>query len=144
VGGAGEIKRVLFVCYGNTCRSPMAAAIARQFLGPAVEIQSAGIMAHDGAPATPEAIDVLGERGLDLSGHRARRVDGVDRQAFDLVVAIDASVAAALRSRGLDPVKIVELDIRDPIRQGTDAYGETADRIAHELERIFGSGRQSQ
>jgi hypothetical protein len=60
------------------------------------------------------------------------------------VVAIDASVAAALRSRGLDPAKIVELDIQDPIRQGTDAYRETADRIAHELERIFGSGRQSQ
>jgi hypothetical protein len=55
-------KRVLFVCAGNTCRSPMAEAIARQILGPTADVQSAGICADEGASATQDAIAVMEER----------------------------------------------------------------------------------
>ncbi len=142
--GAGGIKRVLFVCHGNTCRSPMAAVLARQLLGPEVEIQSAGVGAYEGTPAAQEAVTVMAERGIDLGAHRARRVDSFDLHSFDLVVAMDPGVAAQLRARGVDPAKLVELDIPDPIGQGTDAYHETAEMIASALQGMFRLGGESQ
>ena len=79
--------RLLFVCTGNTCRSPLAEAIARKVavergLGD-VDVASAGTSAWDGAPASDGALLVGMERRLDLSGHRAqsltrRLVDGSD------------------------------------------------------------------
>ena len=69
--------RLLFVCTGNTCRSPMAAAIARREAarrGLDVEVHSAGLMAGSGMPAAENARAVAAAHGLDLSGHRAASV----------------------------------------------------------------------
>ena len=63
---------ILFVCTGNTCRSPMACAMAR---AAGVDAQSAGIRAPDGAPASPQAIRAARLYGADLTGHKARTVD---------------------------------------------------------------------
>jgi protein-tyrosine-phosphatase len=71
--------RVLFVCTGNTCRSALAEAIARETLGTLgisdVEVSSAGVHAWAGAPASDGALLVALENGLDLSLHRARAID---------------------------------------------------------------------
>ena len=70
------MKRILFVCTGNICRSPLAEALLKRALHErAVEevtVESAGTGAWDGAPASEGAYLVALERGLDLSGHRAR------------------------------------------------------------------------
>src|SRR5437588_1010057 len=129
-----SIKRVLFVCAGNTCRSPMAGAIARRILGITVDVQSTGIEASDGAPATQGAIDVMADRGLDIRNHSARRIDAVDVSSFDLIVAMDTAVAQSLRSRGADPTIIIELDIPDPIGMTIEHYRATADSITLELQ----------
>ncbi len=67
---------VLFVCSGNTCRSPLAEAAFRRLLAAAgrtdIAVGSAGTGAYDGAPASEGAYLVALEAGLDLSGHRAR------------------------------------------------------------------------
>ena len=63
---------ILFVCTGNTCRSPMACALAR---AAGVDAQSAGLHALPGAPASPQAIRAASFYGADLTGHRARTVD---------------------------------------------------------------------
>jgi protein-tyrosine-phosphatase len=57
-GSPTEIKCVLFVCAGNTCRSPMAEALARLLLGRGVHVESAGVSAYDGASTTRESIGV--------------------------------------------------------------------------------------
>lgn len=132
-------KSVLFVCAGNTCRSPMAEAIARQILGAAANVESAGIDVCDGASATQDAIAVMAERGLDIRDHRSRGIDTVDATAFDLVVAMTPAIAHSLRSIGVDPSAIIELDISDPYGKGIDAYRERADSIVLELSRIFES-----
>src|SRR6059036_3141350 len=69
------IQHVLFVCTGNICRSPLAASLLERALkerGIEVTVTSAGTGAWDGAPASEGAYLVGLERGLDLSGHRAR------------------------------------------------------------------------
>ena len=68
---------ILLVCSGNTCRSPLAAAILIDKLAKLPEfadasVQSAGVAAWDGTPASEGSYLVALERGLDLSGHRAR------------------------------------------------------------------------
>lgn len=74
---AGQVD-VLFVCSGNTCRSPLAAAFFRKALEGrpgmgAVEVASAGLSALDGEPASRQAREVAREWGLDLEAHRSRR-----------------------------------------------------------------------
>ncbi len=84
--------RLLFVCTGNTCRSPLAEAIARKVavergLGD-VEVASAGTSAWDGAPASDGALLVGMERRLDLSGHRAQSLTRRLVEASDLILAM--------------------------------------------------------
>lgn len=66
--------KLLFICTGNTCRSPMAEGLARKSLGDAVQVSSAGMEAWAGETASPHALEVLAEHNIDLSSHRARKV----------------------------------------------------------------------
>ena len=63
--------RVLVVCTGNTCRSPMGAGLLTEMLAGEIEVVSAGIMAAEGHPATPEAVTACAAAGIDISVHRA-------------------------------------------------------------------------
>ena len=62
---------ILFICTGNTCRSPIAAAIAKSF---GLDAQSAGIMTCPGSPASSAAIRAANRHGIDLTGHRSQPV----------------------------------------------------------------------
>lgn len=66
---------VIFVCTGNTCRSPLAMVLARQRWPGEVTVASAGLRALDGEPATVAARAVARELGLDLDAHRSRPLD---------------------------------------------------------------------
>jgi protein-tyrosine phosphatase len=98
------IASVLFVCAGNICRSPLAAARFRQVVASRptlahLDVGSAGVVALTGTPATPEAVAVADEAfGLDLTTHRARNVEGLDA---DLILAVDTWVWRELVALGL-------------------------------------------
>lgn len=84
--------KVLFVCDGNICRSPMAAEYlrhrsVREGLSHLI-VDSAGLLGIEGAPAAPFAVQIVREAGLDLTGHRSRGVSAADMKTADLVVAM--------------------------------------------------------
>src|SRR6058998_1874168 len=84
-------QHVLFVCTGNICRSPLAAALLERALkerGLDVNVTSAGTGAWDGAPASEGAYLVGLERGLDLSGHRARLLTRDLVEQSDLILTM--------------------------------------------------------
>lgn len=140
-------RTILFVCTGNTCRSPMAGAIARELAAREdepleTEVLSAGLSADDGARATREAIEALREMdpklGDDLAGHRARGL------SLDLLRRADAVFAMTESHRRgvleLDPFADVTLldaegDIPDPIGGPLEEYRRTARVIARAVER---------
>ena len=99
-----EPFRILFVCTGNTCRSPLAEALARRGLQERgwdhVSVESAGIATTTGLPASEGSRTAARERGLDLSDHESAQLteERVDRA--DLILAMTPSHVADVEARG--------------------------------------------
>lgn len=95
---------LLFVCTGNTCRSPMAAAAAAAELARRgwshVQVRSAGAAAVPGAPASDHAVSVLAEHGLDISGHRTGALSSDLLEWADLVLGMAPSHLVAVAEMG--------------------------------------------
>lgn len=143
--------RLLFVCSGNTCRSPMAEVLAKHLaaqLGISdLEIGSAGIAAMEGAPATPCAQRVMEERGLSLRGHRSRPLTAGLAEDADLILTMTAAHVMAAQRRASN-VQIQPLcafagesgDIMDPYGGEESVYEACAQRleplIRRALERV--------
>jgi arsenate reductase len=77
--------KILFLCTGNSCRSQMAEGWARHLKAGAVEAWSAGVETHG---LNPHAVTVMAEVGVDISGHRSKRVDELRRVSFDYVITV--------------------------------------------------------
>jgi ribose 5-phosphate isomerase B len=126
--------RILFVCSGNTCRSPMAAALAR---ARGADALSAGLGARVGGRAAPEAIRLFPE----LEGHRTRPVDAGAAAAADLIVAMTPALAAALRARFPEAAgRVVAWDVPDPAGAGPEAYEDAARRLDLLVDRLAAKG----
>lgn len=92
--------RLLFVCHGNICRSPMAEVIAvarGDLVGLPVEARSAGILGIIDRPADPKAVAVCREVGLDLTHHRSQGLSDDLLRWADWVITMDPSQAAHVR-----------------------------------------------
>jgi tRNA threonylcarbamoyl adenosine modification protein (Sua5/YciO/YrdC/YwlC family) len=143
---------ILFVCTGNTCRSPMAETIARKMiadrLGCRIEeledrgviVQSAGLSAMSGGCAAPEAVDVMAAMGLDVSAHESQPLTGQMVRNADIIFPMTRSHRQAIISQWPDAGKRTELlavdqsDIPDPIGGPPDVYRRCAEQLRGELE----------
>ena len=134
---------ILFVCTGNTCRSPRAAALMQRRMereGVPGTAESAGLAA-DGGPASSGAQAALAEWGLDLSGHRSRQVTAALCARADLVAAMSPHHAQALRAMGVSSNKLVVLaegtgGIPDPFGGDLAVYRRTRDALEQAIQAL--------
>lgn len=145
---AGDRIGVLFVCLGNICRSPLAAAVFRKLVRSAglesrFEVDSAGTSDwHVGEPPDARAVAVARRRGVELAG-RARQITPRDLERFDYVIVMDAEnladverLAREVRPGGevhllreFDPVAGGALEVPDPYFGGRRGFEEVHDII---------------
>lgn len=136
---------IAVVCTGNTCRSPMAETLLRDQLAKrfgtedAVRVVSAGVAAAGGSGASPQAVEVMGRRGLDLTGHTSRSLDDSVMEVADLVLTMTRGHRAAILAAWpnlADRVFTLRRDggdVTDPVGMSVDVYEACADQITIEL-----------
>ena len=140
------MKKLLFVCTGNTCRSPMAEVIFNSLAaqhGLDWRAESAGVAAVGERPASPNAIQAVAEIGLDLNSHRTRFLPAIDLNAYSLFVGLTEEHADILRSIGIpaelvrvlyrapnvDDIYDLRMDIADPYGGDLNTYRRCRDEI---------------
>lgn len=131
--------RILFVCFGNICRSPMAEGLARDLAtrrhpndASLLRFSSAGVGAQNGNPPTEEAVLAMGERGIDIASHRARRATPDVVGACDLVLTMEERQRLWLLESGAETPDFVLLKLSeaaaDGLKEGT-APGTVRERV---------------
>ena len=125
------IRHILVVCVGNICRSPMAEALLKRELSEhdGFTVESAGLGALVGHPASEFSVELMADRGLDIGGHRARQIHPDMVHDADLVLVMETGHKRAIDDA--DPTargKVHRLgewqdaDVADPYRRPKEAY----------------------
>jgi protein-tyrosine-phosphatase len=144
------LKRILFVCSGNTCRSPLAEGIARKLLSASGRdqwvVSSAGTSAAPDLPASDHSVEVARRNGVDIAGHRSRPLDAESVGRADLIVTMGSRHRASvgmLDGNAVDYTYLlsefcdsIDGDVPDPIGGGVETYERTFNTIRACVEEL--------
>ncbi|GAV24180.1 protein-tyrosine-phosphatase [Carboxydothermus islandicus] len=140
---------VLFVCTGNTCRSPMAQYLFNKIVaekGLPHEALSVGLFAFDGDPASENAVIAMREEGIDLSPHKATRIFAEITQQADLILTMGKGHKEALLQLYPDLENKVytlkeyvgeEGDVADPFGGDIEVYRQTAQELKELIQKLI-------
>ncbi len=137
--------KLLFICTGNTCRSPMAEGLAREMFGDVVQVSSAGMEAWEGTEASVYALEVLKEQNVDLSQHRSRKIRADLLDAADWIIPMTRSQEKSLqhifpqyihKTRYLGEWGEQKQDVQDPWGGSLEVYRQTAQEIREMLSAL--------
>ncbi len=130
------IKKILVVCIGNICRSPMAEARLKQSL-PGIQVASAGLAAMVGCGADPCSLKIMTEVGLDIAAHRARMLTESQARENDLILVMDtqqkeqiARLYPFARGKVFRLAQSLQQDIADPYCKDEAAFRASYELIA--------------
>jgi arsenate reductase (thioredoxin) len=146
--------KILFLCTGNSCRSQMAEGWARHLKGEAIEPYSAGIEAHG---LNPNAVKVMAEAGVDISGQRSKTTEAVHDVPLDYVVSVCGHANETCPAWLGGKAKVVHVGFDDPPKlaagesdpeKALGHYRRVRDEIREFVERLpealtQGSGGQT-
>ncbi len=126
----GVGSKIIFICYANLCRSPMAEALAKKILGDKVHIESAGISSSEES-SLEEAIEFMQKAyDIDISVHRSRNIKDLDMDHYDYVFVLDLNVYYILKYNYKIPAdKLVLWEIQDPCVHGIKKINKSAKKI---------------
>ncbi len=132
------MKKILFLCTGNLCRSQIAEGLANSILDSSYNIESAGTEAHG---VNPNAIATLKEIGIDISNYKSKSIHLDELNRFDLVITLcgDAKDKCPILNKG---VKHIHWDLKDPAKfKGTETeimsqFGNTRGLISNNIEEL--------
>ena len=147
-GDVSVPRRVLFVCTGNTCRSPMAAELLNHRVGsreivPTLTAASAGLYAHEGAPISQGAEVALREAGITprfFASHSATNVSAEAMREADVVLGITSRHAMELMMRYPEyaaKIEALPIDIDDPFGGDDDTYRACLETLTRALDLRF-------
>lgn len=138
-------QEIVFVCTGNTCRSPMAEALLRNYISPNTQVRSAGLMVFGEVPANPKAVEVMARRGIDITEHRSKPLEFECCQSNTLILTMTKRHKAVLIQRDLecDIYTIKEFaggsgDIEDPYGGTFEQYEACAKELDMLIQKIGG------
>jgi arsenate reductase len=109
------LKEVLFVCIGNTCRSPMAEGFAKHYGSDVMRASSAGLSPVE--TVIPETVMIMNEVGIDISGHVPMWYQPLAVARYDIVVNM-----SGYRLPGKPPKELIEWKVNDPYQQSPAVY----------------------
>lgn len=132
---------ILFVCTGNTCRSPMAEGYLRSKGIDGVTVLSRGI-ASDGSPVSLNSKAAMAEVGIDISGHISRQITDSDINKADKIICLSPSHKAVLLSAGVpaDRLYVLGNGISDPFGGDISVYRRCRDEIFTAVDELIKEG----
>jgi len=135
------MKKILFVCTGNTCRSPMAECMLRAMAPSGWLVLSAGTYAQSGVPASQGALRAMERRGLSLANHRSQPVTRALLTEMDLIIGMTESHIMQLRMMYPDcktPMRAMDdPPVSDPFGGDDAAYERAAQDIQRQLPALL-------
>lgn len=133
--------KIVFICTGNTCRSPMAEGYLKSFFIPSLTVLSRGLCA-DGSAVSDNAKSVMKKAGININDHISKNFSESDKDA-DLFICMSESHKSALENYGIPKDKITVLGggISDPFGCGEDIYLKCRNEIFTAIDNMVFGGK---
>ena len=127
---------ILFVCTGNTCRSPMAEGYLKSLGIPDISVKSGGLAA-DGSPVSENAKAVCLEKGIDISEHISKQLTKEDIDWADRIICMSETHKAYLERHASEKLSVLGGGISDPFICGIEVYRACRDEIFSAIDELF-------